>query len=119
MILFLSQSFLHRLRLVWKPLLKGFLIGNRNLFFFTPDSFVEAEEISAASIDAFLNDTPLPGHWQLLGFLAPTEVPSIPGYLHVYTGGAWNQVEWAAHMSIFEAAGTTLMKVEIRSGQAS
>jgi hypothetical protein len=117
MVLFLSHSFLRRLQLVWKPSLQGFLIGERNLFFFIPDTFLEAPEISPSTVDGFLNEVSLRTHWQLLGFLAPAQLSSVPGYLQVNTNGVWDAAKWVAHVSLLEAEGARLSPVEIRKGR--
>jgi len=117
MILFLSASFLHRLQLIWKPALKAYLIGDRNLFFFTPDLAVEAEEISPSYIDAFLCEKPVNGNWQLLGFLAPSELPAFPGYVQLNTGGSWTQKDWKADFYRYEVNAPERHALEIRVGQ--
>ena len=85
MILFLTSAFQLRLRLGWKPDLKGFLIGERNLFFFTPETLVEVSTIDMQSIDSFLSRKSIGGRWELLGFLAPGEVSAFPGFAQINT----------------------------------
>jgi hypothetical protein len=95
MILFLSTSFLRRVRLQWKSSLTAFLVGDRNLYFFYPDALVEVPEISPATVDSFLarhaNES-----LQLLGFLTPNELSLLPGYAQLITGDISDPAAWKA-----------------------
>src|SRR4029453_9297293 len=115
MVLFLSVSFLQRLKFNWKPELKAFLIGQRNLNFFTPDSIIEVQEISSGTINAFLQKTEMENHWQLLGFLSRSEVPSLPGYIEIVTSGSSNPKDWRAQILTPSASGGNSSPVEIRT----
>ena len=104
MILCLSSSFLRRIRLQWKPDLRAFLIGDRNMHFFYPDSLVEISEITPDSVEAFLaqhKDETM----QLLGFLAPSQLPSIPGYVELHHGGQNDPSKWSANLNWLEDRG--------------
>lgn len=113
MVLFLSASFLRRLHLTWKPELKAFLIGERNLNFFTPDSIFEVSEIAPATIDDFLKKQELADRWQLLGFLSREIHLSLPGYIQVITAGSPNPKDWQAWIQIPDE--TAERKVEIKT----
>ena len=115
MVLFLSASFLQRLKFNWKPELKAFLIGDRNLNFFTPDSIVEVQEISSRTIDAFLQKSEMANNWQLLGFLSKNEQLSLPGYIEVVTLGSSNPKDWKAQIRIPSASESDSSPVEIRT----
>ena len=117
MILFLSASFLRNLNLIWKPDLKAFLIGDRNLFFLTPDSLVEVSEISPETIDTFLKSNRMTGNWQLLGYLAPDETPEIIGYAQVKTAGVKEPTQWTATLSLYGEAGIQPADMQIRISQ--
>src|SRR5215510_1491020 len=104
MVLFLSASFLQRLKFNWKPELKAFLIGERNLNFFTPDSIIEVSEISSNSINSFLQKAEMENHWELLGFLSQNEKFSLPGYIEVITSGSANPQNWRAQILIPSAS---------------
>lgn len=116
MILFLSSSFLSRLRIQWKPDLKGFLVGNRNLFFFYPEMILEAE-INPGSIDHFLA-THGQEAWQLLGFLSPAELPFFPGYAELNTNGARDPKEWTARVHLPGDQGPDYRSLEIKRSQS-
>jgi hypothetical protein len=116
MILFLTSAFQLRLRLSWKPELKGFLIGERNLFFFAPETLVEASSIDPASIDEFLSRKSIGGRWELLGFLASSEVGTFPGYAHVNTSGSNNPKDWKASVYLIGKSGVEAVPLEIKIG---
>ncbi|PWT92239.1 MAG: hypothetical protein C5B54_03890 [Acidobacteria bacterium] len=115
MILFLSESFLKGLNLSWKSELRAFLIGSRNLFFFSPESVIETQHITPEAIDSFLKKTNEAG-LQLIGFLTPEEGPSLTGYISLQTNNSNEPKGWQAHVAIHN--GTQLEKVplEIRIG---
>jgi len=113
MILCLSSSFLRRVRIQWNPDLCGFLIGDRNLHFFYPDSVIEVPEISAASIDAFLAEHNREG-LQLLGFIAPAEVSLIPGYVELQHGGEKQPEKWNAVLNSVGDHGEERLRLEIK-----
>jgi hypothetical protein len=113
MILFLSTSFLRRLRIQWKPSLKGFLIGDRNLFFFYPDLFLEVPEITPATINSFLEQHGKES-WQLLGFLSPEELPALPGYSELNTGDRYDPIHWKARIHLIGEQGIEQRKLEVR-----
>ena len=115
MVLFLSASFLQRLKFNWKPELKAFLIGERNLNFFTPDSIVEVPEINSNSINSFLQKVEMENHWQLLGFLSRNEQVSLPGYIEVLTSGSANPKNWKAQILIPSASEKDSIAVEIKT----
>jgi hypothetical protein len=117
MILFLSASFLRNLHLVWKPDLKAFLIGDRNLFFLTPDSLMEVPEISPEAIDGFLKSNRITGSWQLLGYLAPNESPEMIGYAGVKTSGVEDPKDWTANMYLYTDSGIQPAAMQIRTSQ--
>jgi hypothetical protein len=119
MILFLTSAFQLRLRLGWKPELKGFLIGERNLYFFTPETLVEAPAIDLQSIDSFLARKSIGGRWELLGFLAPVELPAFPGYAQVNTFGSENPEEWKASVYLLGEKGPEAIPLELRIGAKS
>jgi len=119
MILFLSESFLRRLQLVWKSNLTAFLVGQRNLFFFVPDSLFEVENISAESIDQFLKDKRIPADWQLLGFLSPDATSQFPGYARVLTSGQSDPAQWRAVIALSEESELKDRALEIRLGKAA
>jgi len=100
MLLFLSTSFLRRLNLVWKPDLKAFLIGERNLNFFTPDSIFEVSEISEKTIQTFIENSNLAARWELLGFLTRDSNFSLPGFVEIRTAGSIHPKDWQAHIPI-------------------
>jgi hypothetical protein len=114
MILSLTAAFQLRLRLGWKPDLKGFLIGERNLFFFTPETLVEAPQIDVASIDSFLSSNSIGGRWELLGFLTPEELPAFPGYAQVSTNRAADPAKWKARIYLMAENDPELFPLEIR-----
>ena len=95
MILFLSSSFLRRVRLQWKPSLTAFLVGDRNLYFFYPDALMEVSEITPATVDSFLAQHGKES-LQLLGFLTPGELANLPGYAQLVTGDVYDPVGWKA-----------------------
>jgi hypothetical protein len=118
MILFLSSAFLRRIRFQWKPDLKGFLVGDRNLFFFYPDLFLESGEITPASIDSFLK-THAKENMQLLGFLAPDEVPVLPGYIALITHHDTDPGKWEAHVHLLGDQGNESRTLELKLGESS
>jgi len=117
MILFLSSSFLSRLRIQWKPDLKGFLVGNRNLFFFYPELILESAEISPATIESFLA-THGQEAWQLLGFVSPEELPFFPGYAELNTGGVNDPKQWSAKVHLPGDQGPDRRILEIKTSQS-
>lgn len=117
MILFLSESFLRRLQLIWKPTLTAFLIGHRNLFFFAPDSVIEVAQISPSTIDVFLKERKIPGDWQLLGFLTPDVSPQLPGYARVETGGESDTARWKASVALLVESDLHDTALEIRKSK--
>jgi hypothetical protein len=114
MILSLTAAFQLRLRLGWKPDLKGFLIGERNLFFFTPETLVEAAQINVASIDSFLSSNSIGGRWELLGFLTPEELPAFPGYAQVSTNREADPAKWKAKIYLMGEQEPELFPLEVR-----
>ena len=117
MILFLSESFLRRLQLVWKSNLNAFLIGQRNLFFFVPDSLFEVEHISAESIDHFLKEIRIPSDWQMLGFLSPQSTPQLPGYARIETRGQSDPAQWKAVIALLVESELQDRPLEIRQSK--
>ncbi|HSP06847.1 MAG TPA: hypothetical protein VLR94_06690 [Acidobacteriota bacterium] len=114
MILFLTKSFQLRLRLAWKPDLRAFLVGDRNLFFYVPEVIIETPDISPASIDAFLKRGALGGSWQLLGLMSPEEQPPLPGYAQVCTSGRGEPLQWDAKVHLLSGETTEARMLEIR-----
>jgi hypothetical protein len=114
MILSLTTAFQLRLRMSWKPDLKGFLIGERNLFFFTPETLVEASNIDVASIDSFLSNNSIGGRWELLGFLTPEELPAFPGYAQVSTNRESDPKNWKAKIYLMGEKDPELFPLEVR-----
>jgi hypothetical protein len=117
MILFLSESFLRRLQLIWKSSLAAFLIGHRNLYFFAPDSLIEVAEISPSTIDAFLKEKRIPNDWQLLGFVAPQSSLQLAGYVRVETGGKSDAAQWKATIALLVESELRDMALEIRQSK--
>ncbi len=113
MILFLSTSFLRRVRLHWKPSLTAFLIGERNLYFFYPDSLIEVPSIDQNSIDAFLK-TGSQERWTLLGFLSQSQCDFFPGYIEVITDGDQKPEHWLANLHRLRG-GSERKKLEVRT----
>ncbi len=101
MILFLSSSFQTRLALAWKPELTAFLVGDRNHYFFVPDSLVEVQSVSPETIDSFLGARDLNGQSQLLGFLSPDELAPLPGYLFVRSARLADPGRWNAQVYLY------------------
>lgn len=102
MILFLSASFQERLALAWKQDLVALLIGDRNHYFYVPDSVVEVQSVSPETIDSFLAARELHGGTaQLLGFLSPGDLPPLPGYVFVRTGGVQEPAHWNAQVYMY------------------
>jgi hypothetical protein len=95
--------------------MKAFLIGERNLNFFTPDSIFEVSEISPATINRFLQEKPLENRWQLLGFLSSAEPISLPGYVAVTTGSSSDPKDWHAEIQIPGEKSIDRMVVEIKT----
>jgi hypothetical protein len=118
MIVFLSTSFLRRLQLSWKPDLKAFLIGERNLYFFTPEAVFETAEITPQAVDAFLKNNLTQDHWQLLGFLQPEQSSPMPGYVQISTQREADPKQWSACLYLLEEKGAELRNVEIRCSGA-
>jgi hypothetical protein len=119
MILFLSDSFLRRLQLVWKSNLNAFLVGQRNLFFFVPDSLFEVESISPESINQFLKERQIPADWQLLGFLSSQTTPQLPGYARVETSGQSDPTKWKAVIALLVDSGLQDRTLEIRQSKTA
>lgn len=115
MILYLSSAFLIRLRMMWKPDLSGFLLGDRNFYFFAPDSFIEVPEISQEQIDGFLREKMAdPQEWELLGFISHRETPPIPGYVQVWTGASKDPEQWEAILYFLEDSRPVAKKLQIK-----
>ncbi|HET6268284.1 MAG TPA: hypothetical protein VFG11_11250 [Acidobacteriota bacterium] len=87
----------------WKDGFKAFLIGHRNLFFFTPDAIKETADVNPASVDQFLSSQKLEKGWELLGFLSSGKLDPIPGYAHVTTQNNPEPAAWQAVVMVFEA----------------
>jgi hypothetical protein len=117
MVLFLSAPFLRRLRLIWKPGLTAFLVGDRNLFFFTPDSLVEVESINPQTIEEFYQRQ-AGDSWQLLGFISPSDISWQPGFAELNTGGSPDPAGWAAWVHLLAPDGPERRKLEIRIGSS-
>jgi hypothetical protein len=113
MIVCLSSSFLRRIRLQWKPDLRGFIIGDRNLHFFYPDSLVEVPEITPESVDEFLAQHKDEAT-QLLGFIASSELPLIPGYAELHHGGQKDPSRWKASLNWLGDHGEERRELEIK-----
>src|SRR5262249_50794261 len=113
-ILFLSKSFQLRLRLAWKPELKAFLIGDRNLHFFVPEVIVETPEITLDAIDEFLKRGALGGQWQLLGLLSANRQEPQPGYAQIVTWGKADPREWEAEVLLWSEDGTESHSLHIK-----
>lgn len=113
MILCLSSSFLRRIRLQWKPDLCAFIIGDRNMHFFYPDSIVEVHEITPAAVDAFLEQNK-DESMQLLGFLVASELPLIPGYIELHHGSHNDTAKWQAILNWLGDGGEERRKLEIK-----
>jgi len=113
MILFLSSSFLRRVRLQWKPSFTAFLVGDRNLNFFYPDSLIEVVEVNPASIDSFLAQHGKES-LQLLGFISATELPFLPGYAQIITGNDPDPKQWKAVFHFLGDAGEERRPLEIK-----
>jgi hypothetical protein len=118
MILFLSSSFLRRVRLQWKSSLTAFLVGDRNLYFFYPDSLMEIAEVNPASIDSFL-DQHGKESLQLLGFLTPAELPAIPGYAQLVTGDVYDPGSWKGILHFLGDSGEERRELEIKVSSES
>jgi len=118
MILFISASFQRRLQTAWKSNASYFLIGNRNLFFFAPDSLIETATVSAQSIDDFLAKDGFSSGYEFLGFLTPQVVDLPGGYLRVETHGSLNPLEWSAFLDFYEADGPSAKRLEIRVAES-
>jgi hypothetical protein len=116
MILFLSSAFLRRLRMQWKPDLNGFLIGDRNLFFFYPDLVLESSEITPATIDLFL-EAHRKESTQLLGFITPAEIQFLPGYVELITHQEQDPRNWDARVHLLAEEGTEFRKLELKLGE--
>jgi hypothetical protein len=120
MILSLTTAFQLRLRLSWKPDLNGFLIGERNLFFFTPETLVETTHIDIGSINSFLSSNSIGGRWELLGFLTPEDLPAFPGYAQVSTYRESDPARWKAKIYLMSEKDPELFPLEVRiAGSAS
>lgn len=113
MILFLSSAFLSRLRFQWKPGLKGFLVGERNLFFFYPELLLESNEISPGTIESFLESHGNEA-WQLLGFLGPEESSFLPGYAELNTQDGLDIQKWRARVHLLGDQGPEHRNLQIR-----
>lgn len=114
MILFLSKSFQLRLRLAWKPELKAFLVGDRNLFFYVPEVIIETPEISANTIDDFLKRGALGGQWQLVGLLSAGEQDVHPGFAQIRTSGNREPKDWEAKVHLWSDHGTETRVLQIK-----
>lgn len=115
MILYLSSAFLLRIRMMWKPDLSGFLLGDRNFYFFAPDTFIDVPEISQEQIDAFLTEKMAnPQEWELLGFISHREIPPIPGYVQLRTKASINPEQWEAVLYLIEDSQPVPKKLEIK-----
>ena len=112
MILFLSSAFLRRLRIQWKPELKGFLLGDRNLFFFYPDSLLETSDFSQSTVDSFLRNN-AEENIQLLGFLTPVELDFHPQYAEVITGNTRDPHQWKGRVHLLGEQGPEYRTLEI------
>ena len=116
MILFLSSAFLRRFRMQWKPGLKAFLVGDRNLFFFYPDLLLETSEINPESIESFLG-----AHGkeriQLLGFVTPEKITPLPGYIELDTHNVFDPQKWDAQVHLLQEQGLESRKLEIKASQ--
>jgi hypothetical protein len=113
MILCLSPSFLRRIRLQWKPDLCAFIVGDRNMHFFYPDSIVEVPEITTAAVDVFLAQTQNES-MQLLGFLVASELPLIPGYVELRHGSQQDSAKWKAFLNWLGDGGEERRNLEIK-----
>ena len=118
MILFLSSAFLRRLRMQWKPDLKGFLVGDRNLFFFYPDLFLQSDEITPATIESFLK-THGKESTQLLGFVTPDELPFLPGYVELITHHEGDPGKWDARVHLMGDLENEYRKLELKVGESN
>ena len=118
MILFLSTAFLRRLRMQWKPDLKGFLIGDRNLFFFYPDLFLPSEEITPATIESFLKNHGKE-NTHLLGFISPQELPFLPGYVELITHHEEDPGKWIARLHQLGDQQNEYRTVELKVGESN
>ena len=114
MILFLTKSFQHRLHLAWKPDLKAFLVGGRNLFFFVPEVIIETPEITPAAIDAFLKRDATGGPWQLLALLSAEEQPPFPVYAQICTSGRSEPRSWNAKVFLLSGEQLEARTLEVR-----
>ena len=114
MILFLSQSFLLRLRLAWKPDLQAFLVGDRNLYFFVPEVIIETPDLSPSSVDALLARIAPAEKWNLLGMMSPGDQPEFFGYAQVRTNGIADPLQWDAGVAWAGESGTERRKLEVR-----
>jgi hypothetical protein len=114
MVLYLSSEFLSRLRLIWKTNLKAFLIGDRNLYFFTPDNLAETNVVNAGEIDVFLAQRMKGQPWELLGFLAPAEQEPLAGYVQVCTKNHPDPAQWEAKLYLQEETGPAPRSVQIQ-----
>lgn len=114
MILFLTKSFQQRLQLAWKPDLKAFLVGDRNLFFYVPEVIIETPEITPASIDAFLKRGATGGAWQLLALLSADEQPPYPGYAQISTSGNSEPRSWNAKVFLLSGEKLEAKNLEVR-----
>ena len=113
MILFLSSAFLSALRFQWKPGLQGFLVGERNLFFFYPELLLESNEINPDTIESFLQSHGNEA-WQLLGFLGLRQSVFLPGYLELNTQDDSEIEKWRARVHLLGDEGPEYRDLEIR-----
>jgi len=118
MILCLSSSFLRRIRLQWKPDLCAFIVGDRNLHFFYPDSIVEVSEITPATVDQFLERNK-DESMQLLGFVVASELPFIPGYVELHHGSHQDPSKWHAILNAMGDSGEERHALNIKLGNGS
>lgn len=114
MILFLSKSFQLRLRLAWKPELKAFLVGDRNLFFYVPEVIIETPDISPDAINDFLKRGALGAQWQLVGLLSADEQEAFPGFAQVRTSGNRDPRSWEAKVHLWSDQGTETRMLQVK-----
>lgn len=116
--MFLSFAFLRRIRMQWKPGLKGFLIGERNLFFFYPDFFLESADITPASIESFLSSHGKESS-QLLGILTPEQVSFLPGFAELTTHDERDPQQWEARIHLLTEQGDEYRQLQLQIGDSN
>lgn len=119
MILFLSASFLRRLRLNWKPDLRVLLVGQRNMHFFSPDSFTEVAEIDEKTIGNFLEKISAVEELELLGTLSPDSTFPVAGLVQVCTGSKPDPSSWKALVYLMEGETLTPKTVSVQQSGAN